>query len=269
VIPSIGRLPRLALLRVLLPGGALLAAAAATAAALEEPAPKTRLDEMDMGMLQRSLLKIYVCGKESTIHERKLDELRLATQADKDLLRPAGTVAVPTALAAVREERAKHIWNYMLAEKTNAVQMVRIIDRVLGVEEHLAGEGRAERAILERAVELIEIPKGANGKGTEFREAGKILAEVLGCPVRVETIDTEFYRISLTMGPTTGEAIIKQVCAQLPKFDYSIDNGTLVFRHRDLGKAVPKGEGPGKDDGLDDEEKKAQDEEREKKGGGK
>ena len=265
MIPPALRRTALALL-----GAAALAFGAAAAAAPGEDSPRSRLDDMDMGMLQRSLLKIYVCGKESTIHERKLDELRLATQSDKDLLHPSVMNPAPE-LVQLRENRAKYIQNYMLAEKTNAIQMVHTIDRILGTEEHLAGESRAERAILERAVELIEIPKGPAGKGTEFREAAKILADVLGCPVRVETIDTEIYRLSLTMGPTTGEAIIKQICAQLPKFDYRLADGGVVFRHRDLGKAAPTRDGPapqGKDD-LDDEEKKARDEEREKKGGGK
>ncbi len=154
------------------------------------------------------------------------------------------------------EERHKHIFNYMLAEKTNAVQMIHIIDRILGEETHLSGEGRKERAILEKQVEMIEIPRGS-GKGTEMREAGKLIGEVLGCPVQVETIDTEIYRIWFTMGPTTGEAIIKQVCASVP-FDYRIEKGTLIFRHRDLGKTAPKM-------GLDDEEKKAQEDEKNKK----
>lgn len=234
---------------------AALAGCAVAALAIEEPAPRSRLDDMDIGMLQRSLLKIYVCGKESTVHEQKLDEIKLALQMEGEPSHPKISNPTPDQLK-VMEERHKHIFNYMLAEKTNAVQMIHIIDRILGQETHVAGEGRAERAILEKQVEMIEIPRGA-GKGTEIREAGKMIGEVLGCPVQVETIDTEVYRIWFTMGPTTGEAIIKQVCASVP-FDYRIEKGTLIFRHHDLGKSAAK-------PGLDDEEKKALEDEKNKK----
>ena len=196
-----------------------------------------------MGMLQRSLLKIYVCGKESIIHEQKLEELKLSTQYFGEPSRPRIPNPTPEQFQEI-EERHKHIFNYLLAEKTNAVQMIHIIDRILGQDTHLTGEGRAERGILDRKVELIEIPKG-----TEIRAAGKILSEALGCPVKVETIETEIYRISLTMGPTTGEAIIKQICAYVP-FDYTIRDGMILFRHRDLGKAAPS-------PALDEEERKA------------
>jgi hypothetical protein len=257
VIPSTPRArgPRPRGPAVALLGAAAVAGAAVAALALEEPADRSRLDDMDMGMLQRSLLKIYVCGKESTVHELKLDEIKLALQMEGNPSRPK--IANPTQeQLQVMEERHKHIFNYMLAEKTNAVQMIHIIDRILGQETHLTGEGRTERAILEKKVEMIEIPRGA-GKGTEIREAGKMISEVLGCPVQVETIDTEIYRIWFTMGPTTGEAIIKQVCASIP-FDYRIEKGVLIFRHHDLGKNAPK-------IGLDDEEKKALEDEKKKK----
>jgi hypothetical protein len=265
VIPRDRRLPRLALL-----GAAVLVAGAATAAALEEPAPKARLDEMDMAVLQRSLLKIYVCGKESTIHERKLDELRLATQTSGDPNRPSINAPTPEELKTI-VEREKFIHNYLLAEKTNAVQIVHIIDRILGVDERPAGETPEIRAILERKLELFALPKGPKGKGIEIREAGKLLSEAIGCPVRVETIDTELYYLTVTMERTTAEAVIKQFCSQQPKFDWRFDGGTLVFRHRDLGKpdagrGLGGGGGGGKEE-LDDEEKKAEEEERRKKRG--
>jgi len=255
VIAPAPRWPRFALL-----GGVLLAASAAAAVALEEPARRATVDDMDMGLLQLNLLKIYVCGKESTVHHKKLQELKAATEVSGDPTRTKLTS--PTAEQVKEmEEMHKHIFNYMLAEKTNAVQMVHIIDRILGTDVHLSGEGREERAILEKRIELIEIPRGANGKGTEIREAGKMLAEILGCPVQVDTVDTDIYRIWFTMGPTTGEAVIKHICSSVP-FEYRIEGGTLYLRHRDLGK--PRAKDPGRAE-VDEEERKAAEDEKNKK----
>jgi hypothetical protein len=242
---------------VLLASGAALAALAAGAVALEEPR-RPSLDEMDIGLLQRNLLKIYVCGKESTIHEQKLGEIKLSTDLWGTPDRPKRNDMNEEQVKAM-EDRHKFIFNYMLAEKTNAIQMIHIADKVLGTETHLAGEGRPERAILEKKIELIEIPRGPKGKGTEVREAGRILSDVLGCPVKVETIDTEYYYVWFTMGPTTGEAVIKQFCSSVP-FDYAIENGTLLIRHRDLLKAPRPAD-------LDEEEKKAKEEEERKRRG--
>jgi hypothetical protein len=220
---------------------------------------------MDMTLLQLNLLKIYVCGKESTVHEAKMEQLRLAIEQFGEPGRPKDA-NITEDEKKVMEERHKHIFNYMLAEKTNAVQIVHIIDRILGTDVHLPGEGRPERAILEKKIDLIEIPRGVKGKGTEIREAGRMLSEILGCPVRVETIDTEFYYVWFTMERTTGETVIKHICATQP-FDYRIEDGTLIFRHRDLGKGGTRepGKDPPKDGGLDDEEKKAAEDEKNKK----
>ena len=256
------RWPRLALL-----GAAVLAAGGAAAVALEDPAPRrATVDDMDMTLLQLNLLKIYVCGKESTVHEQKMEQLRLAVETFGEPGRVKITSPTPEEKAAM-EERHKHIFNYMLAEKTNAVQMIHIIDRILGTEVHLPGEGRLERAILEKKIDLIEVPRGNGGKGTEIREAGKMIAEALGCPVVVETIETQLYYTWFTMERTTGEVIIKHICSTQP-FDYRIEGGTVVFRHRDLGKPGTKrgdgGLGP-QGGGLDDDEKKAAEEEKKKK----
>ena len=261
MIATAPRWPRLALL-----GAACLAAAGAAAVALEEPPSKrATVDDMDMTLLQLNLLKIYVCGKESTVHHKKMEQLSVAIEQFGEPGRSKLTSPTEDEKKEM-EERHKHIFNYMLAEKTNAVQMIHIIDRILGIDVHLAGEGRPERVILEKKIDLIEIPRGVKGKGTEIREAGKMISEILGCPVRVETIDTEFYYVWFTMERTTGETVIKHICASIP-FDYRIEDGTLVFRHRDLGKPGMHelGKGPPKDGGLDDEEKKAAEDEKNKK----
>lgn len=268
MIPPAPRWPRLALL-----GAAVVAAAGAAAVALEEPAPRrASVDDMDMTLLQLNLLKIYVCGKESTVHHKKMEQLRVAVETFGEPGRAKLTNPTEDEKKEM-EERHKHIFNFLLAEKTNAVQIVHIIDRILGTDVHLAGEGRAERLILEKKIDLIEIPRGAKGKGTEIREVGKMLSEILGCPVRVETIDTEFYYLHFNGERTTGEVVIKHICASVP-FDYRIEDGTLIFRHRDLGKPGTRelGKDPPREDGLkdqggglDEEEKKAEEEEKKKK----
>jgi hypothetical protein len=212
----------------------------------QEAPRRATVEDMDMALLQRSLLKIYVCGKESTLHDAAMDKLRLATQHYGDPAHPK--VISPTAEEVKEAElRNKYIFNYLLTEKVNAVQMVHIIDRILGTDVHLAGEGRAERKILERKVELIEVPRG-----TDMPTAGRMISEALGCPVKVETLDTEINRIWFTLGPTDGETIVKQVCASAP-YDWRIENGVLIFRHRKLSGTGPAA-APSKDD--DDEDKK-------------
>ena len=246
-------------------GAALLGAGTCAAVALQDAPRRATVDDMDMTLLQLNLLKIYVCGKESTVHQQKMQALKVAIEKFGEPGR--STVTQPTPEEKLEmEERHKHIHNYMLAEKTNAVQLIHIIDRILGTDVHLAGEGRPERVILEKKVELAEIPRSNGGKGVEIREAGKMISEMLGCPVRVETIDTQIYYIWFTMERTTGESIIKHVCATQP-FDYRIEDGTLIFRHRDLGKAGGRGPAvdPPKDGELDEEEKKAAEEETRKK----
>lgn len=232
-----------------------LAGFGAAALALEEPDGRATVDDMDMGLLQRNLLKIYVCGKESTIHELKLDQLRVESQFWGTPDRPKQRDMTPEQTQDL-ETRHKFIFNYFLAEKTSAIQMVNLVDKILGKDVHLEGEGRKERAILEKKVELIEVPKG-----TEITAAGRIISEALGVPVKVETVgpDIEINRIYFTMGPTTGEAILKQVCASLPKFSYRIENGTVILRHRDYVKSSAPAPG------LDDEEKKALEDEKKNK----
>jgi len=247
------RLPARLLAAVLAVSGCAVAALA-----VGDP-PRAAIEDMDLGLLQRNMLKIYVAERESEINAKSLDGLRFAAEAAG-----AGQVTLqqPTEeqLADMRQ-REKDISHYLLLEKTNGVQVIRILDKILGVETHLEGEGREARAILEKPVELIEIPRGPNGKGTDIREAGRIIGEVLGCPVRVEQPDTDIFRIWFTMGPATGETIIKQVCASQP-FDWRIEAGTLVFRHRDL-KAGDSGEGPQDDDRVfDEEDRRRENEER-------
>ena len=220
-------------------GAAVLAALGGVAAlAGEDPhgGGRATLDEMDMGLLQRNLLKLYVCEMESGINAKALAHYKVSLQAGNDPTRP--TIATLTQVQVEEARtREKEISHYLLMEKTNAVQMIHIVDRILGTDAHVAGEGPAERVILEKRVELIEVPRG-----TEVREAGRIISEALGCPVRVETVETEINRVFFTMGPTTGEAIIKQFCGSAP-YTWKIEGGTLVFRHRDLpssGAPVPK-----------------------------
>ena len=231
--PSRGaaRAPALALLAL-----AAAAAGATAALALEGPPEGGRatVEDMDMGLLQRNLLKLFVCERESGINAKALAKYKVSVETGADPTRP--TIAKSTAEQQEEQrQKEKDIFHYLLMEKTSAVQMIHIVDKVLGTDAHLAGEGRAERVILEKRVELIEVPKG-----TEVRDAGRIVGEALGCPVRVEVVDTEINRVFFTMGPTTGEAIIKQFCGSAP-YTWKIEAGTLVFRHRDLpASGAPK-----------------------------
>lgn len=228
------------------PSAALAAAAgsallACVALAVEEPRRAT-VEDMDMGLLQRNLLKLYVCEKEAGLNARAIAELKDAVEVAGDPLRPTLRKPTEEELQAMRQ-REKDISHYLLFEKTNAVQMIRIVDRVLGTDVHLAGEGRAERVILEKKVDLIEIPRN-----TDIRVAARIISDALGCPVKVEQPDTEIYRIWFTMGPTTGEAIIKQVCSS-HNFEWRFDGGVLIFRHRDAPASGASSGPAGGDDG--------------------
>jgi hypothetical protein len=204
---------------------------------------------MDLGMLQRNLLKIFVVEKESEINRKRLEELRLQVEVKGEPGRE-GVSGTPEEEAARREERHKHIFHYLLLEKTSAVQVIRVVERVLGTDVHLAGEGKAERAILEKAIPLIEIPKNAAGKGMELHEAAKIIARELGVPVRVRSIEEKIYRISLVMERTTGEAVLKHIASSLP-FDYFFEEGGIVLRHRSL-----RGKDPSLKE-VEEEERKA------------
>ena len=99
-------------------------------------------------------LKIYVCGKESTVHHKKMEQLSVAIEQFGVPGRAKLTSPTETEKKEM-EDRHKHIFNYMLAEKTNAVQIVHIIDRILGTDVHLAGEGRPERVILDRKIDHL------------------------------------------------------------------------------------------------------------------
>jgi hypothetical protein len=222
---------------------------AAVRAAAEGGGGASRLEDMDLGMLQRNMLKIYVSEKESAINRKRLDELRIAVEVKGEPGREGVSGTTPEEQAEM-EERHKHIFHYLLLEKTSAVQVIYVADRVLGTEVHLSGEGRAERAILEKRIEMIEIPKNAAGKGTEIHEAAKILSQALGVPVRVKSIEEKIYRISLSMERTTGEVVLKHICSSLP-FDYFIEDGGIVLRHRNL-----RGKDPALKE-IEEEERKA------------
>jgi hypothetical protein len=227
---------------------AALAAGAAAALALPEGGGRATLEDMDMGLLQRNLLKLYVCEKEAGINAKSLAAFRRSMKEKADPTVPSLTQPKPEDLELLRQ-REKDISHYLLLEKTDAVQMIHIVDRILGTDVHLAGEGREERAILEKRVEIIDIPRN-----TEVREAGRLISEALGVPVRVEVVDTEINKLGMTMGPTTGEAIIKQFCSSAP-FRYRIEGGTIVFRHTDLpasGEAPKKTPGVGSGEANDE-----------------
>ncbi len=237
----------------------VLCALAAGAAALEGDGPKRpggrkgTVDDMDLALLQQGLLKIYVTERESGINEARLHELKISSEVDgapdeNRLVKPS-----PEQLEDMKK-RQKAIFHFLLQEKTNAIQIVNLVDKVLGTEVHLPGEGRAERAILEKEVDLIDIPGG-----TSFDEACKIISKALGCPVEAELPDLTNFTIRMLLERTTGEAIIKQVTASLP-MEWRIEGGTLIFRHIEL---PDREEDPA---ALDEEEKKALEEER-KKGG--
>ena len=214
-----------------------------------EDGPKAAIEEMDMGLLQRNLLKIYVCEKESLINEKRLEELRTKVEAAE----AAGGGPTTDEQKADAEERHKHVFHYLLLEKTSAVQVISVADRILGTDVHLAGEGKAQRAILERPIELVEIPPR-----TEIHEAAKILSKAFGTPVRVESIEEKIYRLSLSMGPTTVEAVLKHISSSLP-FDYRFEPEGIVLRNRMLGGRRPEL----KD--IEEEERKAREEEEKKK----
>ena len=213
-----------------------------------EDGPKAAIEEMDMGLLQRNLLKIYVCEKESAINGKRLVELRTKVEAAEAAGPPKDDEGKMEA-----EERHKHVFHYLLLEKTSAVQVISVADRILGTDVHLAGEGKAQRAILERPIELVEIPPR-----TEIHEAAKILSQAFGTPVRVESIEEKIYRLSLSMGPTTVEAVLKHISSSLP-FDYRFEPDGIVLRNRMLGGRRPEL----KD--IEEEERKAREEEEKKK----
>jgi hypothetical protein len=242
----------------LLAVAAAAAAVGAASAAPEGPAGGGA-GEMDVDLLRKSRLKLFVAAKVSANNTRKLAAIRDLQKVDDDRARARPGGATTEEEDRIREVRRREIQGRLLQEKTEAVQLIHVIDRILNDGGGGGGGGKAERAILERRIDLVEIPRGANGKGMDIRDAAKLLSEALGCPVKVESIETEIFRIWFTMGPTTGEAVIKQVAASVP-FEWSIRDGVVLFRHRNALKAPPA------DPGLDEEERKAKEEEERRKG---
>jgi hypothetical protein len=231
-------------------------ALAAAASAFEGgggPPPRKRatVDDMDMALLQQNLLKIYVAEKESAIHQNKLAELKIASQF-LDPNRPTLDRPTEEQIADLRL-RQKHIAHFLTTEKTTSVQILQIVDRVLGTELHLPGEGRPERAILEKFVEIIDIPKN-----TDLMKAAEIVGKALGCKVIVEKSDLVNFTVSCYQERTSGYAILKSICGNLP-FEYRIEGGAIHLRHLEF-------EEDGGDPAMDEEERRAAEEEK-KKGG--
>jgi hypothetical protein len=248
--------PRRTTLAVLA-AGFTLGALALSGLALEGPdkpakAPGGgRVESMDLALLQQGLLKIYICERESGINETRLHEMKVMSQAAGHVGEDRIEKPSPEQLEDLKK-RHKSIHHYLLQEKTNSIQVINLVDRVLGTEPHIPGEGRAERKILEREFELIDIPKD-----TDFVAACATIEKVLGCKVVPELPPLTNFTIRVLMQRGTGEALIKQVCSSLP-MEWRIEDGVLYFRHNDL----PAGE---VDTGWDEEERKAAEEDGKKK----
>lgn len=232
-----------------LTGGAL--ALEGDAPVKKKPAPGNSVETMDLATLQQGLLKIYICERESGINEARLHELKVMSQVDGFVNEERVNKPTGEALEDLKK-RHKSIHHYLLQEKTNAIQVVNLVDRVLGTEPHIPGEGRAERAILEKEFDLVDVPNGTN-----FEEACKVFEKALGCPVVAELPPLQIFTIRVLMERGTGEALIKQVCASLP-LDWRIEEGVLYFRHNDMPS-------DSMDTGWDEEERKAAEEDEKKK----
>jgi hypothetical protein len=235
-------------------GVAALGLLSAAASALEGGGAggkkRANVDDMDMALLQRNLLKIYVAEKESAVHQEKLAELKIASQF-LDPTRATLSGPTPEQLADLKL-RQKHIAHYLTTEKTTSVQILHIVDRVLGTDLHLPGEGRPERVILEKYVELCDIPKG-----TEIAKAAEIISKALGCKVVVEKSDLVNFTVHMYQERTSGQAILNSLCGSLP-FEYRIEDGAVHLRHLEFDEGEM-------DTGLDEEEKRAEEEEKKKK----
>ena len=233
-----------ALVAGVLAGGAALA--------LEEPNPRPggrSLENMDMDLLQRNLLKIFVTERESAINTERLEEFKIASEAFGEIGKT--TLRQPTAEElGDMQKRNKYIFHYLLIEKTNAVQVINITDRILGRAIRLDGDDPFIRSILEKQVPLIEIPSGS-----DLRQAAKQVSEVLGLPIKLELPELTNYTVWFSLENTTGEAIIKQLCSA-HQMEWRIEGGTLYIHHPEAGDPMEGLEGGG-DAGLDEEERKA------------
>ncbi len=233
--------------------GSLLGVAAA--APPEEP-KRASIEDMDLALLQQRLLRIYIIEKESGINEMRLLQQKVASQTVFDPTKQTLTEKPTPEQIEDIKKRHKTIVHYLTLEKSNAMEAIHIVDRVLGTEVHLPGEGRPERKFLEQRIEVFEIPRK-----TDFREVAQKVGEVLGCKVETELPPLEtFFITTFYMERSTGEALIKQLCSQLP-LTWKFEGKTLKFRHVDLP------EGGSKADELDEEEKRALEELKKKEKG--
>ncbi len=182
------------------------------------------VDDMDIPLLQENLLKIYVTEKESAINEGRLEEWKWAAEEFGDISQDTLRTLTADQLEDMKK-RNKFIFHHLIMEKTNAIQVIHVVDKVLGTDVHLPGEGRAERRILETVVDSFVLPRG-----TYLRDAIKRLGEALGCDTHAELPPLNKYTISLLRERATGEAIIKAIC-DIHNLEFRIEGKTLIFTH--------------------------------------
>jgi hypothetical protein len=226
-------------LRAVLLGGAVLCAAGAAALALQDPPAEADPDrktgdDMDIPLLQENLLKIYVTERESAIDVTRLEEWKWAAQEFGDLGRDTLQQLTDTQIEDMKK-RDKHIFHHLIMEKTNAIQVINVVDKVLGTDVHLPGEGRAARRILTTVIESFQLPRG-----TDLRDAIAKLGEVLGCETKAELPPLNNYTVSLLREQCTGEVLIKALCDYHP-LTYRIEGNTLIFTHSDWADPAESG----------------------------
>jgi hypothetical protein len=163
--------------------------------------PQTVFD-MDLGLLGQNLLKFFVLEEESRKHQEALKALKMEKKiVEKDQLE-----SMDPKMIELAKTREKHLVHYLRMEKEGAIEVLDIIDRVLGDKVRLDEDEKQEwRRILDTPI------TGIAWEQMPLDEALYDLGRRINIPVVAEIPLIEVPYITLKVDSGTLETVIQMI----------------------------------------------------------
>jgi hypothetical protein len=179
--------------------------------------PQT-VQDMDLDILRKNLLKFFVFEEESVKHQEQLAKLKFEKQViEKDQLATANPK-----LLKLAKKRERWVVHYMRLEKESAIELLDIISRCIGDKVRLHDDGNEWRRIRETPV------KGIFWDNLPLDQALAELGKKVGVPVVAEIPLIEVPYISLKVDTANLEALIKMI-TDIHPMDVKFTKGKIYF----------------------------------------
>jgi hypothetical protein len=179
--------------------------------------PQTVRD-MDIGLLRQNLLKFFVLEEESRLHQANLQKLKFVKQfvEDKQLEKP------DPQMLKLAKKRERHIKHYLTLEREGCIEILYVIQRILGDRARLEGKDAEWRGLLETPISEL------NWRGIPLDQALLQLGEMVQVEVVPELPLTSVPSITLKIERGTLETTLAMM-AEIHPMTHAYKNGKLYF----------------------------------------